>query len=1148
MFGMAASLAFRERRPALQRKCECGGADADACQCPETPEGGAAPVSRMSAELQRKAGSGAAVRRPPVPPIVSDVLASPGQALGESTRQLMEPRFGTDFSDVRVHTDDRAGRSALAVQAKAYTSGTNVVFAPGAFRQHTRDGQTLIAHELSHVVQQSTNRIQRKAGLEIDWSGEAEADRAANRVVSGQDAGIGGSESRLVLARQHDPGIAPDPAKAKRDQQIAAFLNANPGFVGVTGLITPQGFVEEAGGLKALERDYPSSYPIIRARMVAVVGEDTFADLYRRDTEIMELVRSSDIIVTRVEDLLGRYRADNRDAAADWIEQVLPQYELYYADAAMLYKEQGNAFLFTFKLLLDDPEVQIEQLHQLAEERQSEYSQRVVAGLELVGTTIAELDVFMWFNDEVTLEELMAPQEGVDSYREALVWAALSETACAVLEVKGRFYLYKLNYQYSLDEVLATGFERRSELLTRGSRLGITVVTTDGTTLSAREGRYFVDQTERPVENLAAEQDVLAGHASTLSYSTGFRLFRQMTRDLVLANLARARSDLNRERARFFEMGIPSGFTLRPQAGEELQRDAAEFRRQAALAASLAESVADPPSEAELAALEEALKAIGEIHERNPTAALMVVNLRDKDKSTVEDMLAAIQTGEADSGFRDRIAGMMPGDAATAGALELARRLENVERVENHVLRNPDAVLDMVPLHEQILEHFPDDQRQMIGIQLTLHNIESLAKTLGMAAVDLALTITAFVVGGPVGLAIGGVATAHGVDQAIEAFENVDLLEAMTALDVYGEFALATPEMVSSARTWAWIGAGLTLLDVGGFVREARHMVRLRAVLGNPELSHVLRAARADFGDAARAMGRTERDLARELSLVGGAERSRLVRQLKEALEGRQLTRWEASLSDETRELLRADPALRTRFLKMSPLLRRILTRCGSFCIPPGVTDAQRARIENFLARAQKMTGKGGRRFGDAHEWLLREHFYIRRDTIDDAIGAIERVANLNDLEATLRRAASERAVAMRGQALAGADDAIRALPAEPVGPPYKGTLEHHGAQRPAAESWERATGVRRRGTGGQLLPHGQFYDNRFIEDAFRRATHANQVEVVQGGRTVHEFDIGWPVGRVWMPNQTVISDVTRVRVILEPDGSFVNAFPIPPL
>jgi Domain of unknown function (DUF4157) len=91
------------------------------------------------------------------PRIVGETLSSPGRQLDAATRTFMEPRFGHDFSRVRVHADAKAAESARAVNAVAYTVGPDIVFAAGAFRPGTGPGRRLLAHELAHVVQQ--NRV-----------------------------------------------------------------------------------------------------------------------------------------------------------------------------------------------------------------------------------------------------------------------------------------------------------------------------------------------------------------------------------------------------------------------------------------------------------------------------------------------------------------------------------------------------------------------------------------------------------------------------------------------------------------------------------------------------------------------------------------------------------------------------------------------------------------------------------------------------------------------------------------------------------------------------------------------------------------------------------------------------------------------------
>lgn len=89
-----------------------------------------------------------------VPPIVHEVLRSAGQSLDPATRAFMEPRFGHDFSQVRVHTDSKAAESARDLNANAYTVGRNIVFGAGQFLPGTRVGRRLLSHELTHVVQQ----------------------------------------------------------------------------------------------------------------------------------------------------------------------------------------------------------------------------------------------------------------------------------------------------------------------------------------------------------------------------------------------------------------------------------------------------------------------------------------------------------------------------------------------------------------------------------------------------------------------------------------------------------------------------------------------------------------------------------------------------------------------------------------------------------------------------------------------------------------------------------------------------------------------------------------------------------------------------------------------------------------------------------
>src|SRR5262249_20387611 len=126
-----------------------------------------APIGSAAATIQRKCAACEDEKKQTIqrrasgaqgpataPPIVHDVLRSPGQPLGAATRTFMELRFGADFGAVRVHTDEQASASARAVNAMAYTVGSDIVVASDHFSPSTTQGRRLLAHELTHVVQQ----------------------------------------------------------------------------------------------------------------------------------------------------------------------------------------------------------------------------------------------------------------------------------------------------------------------------------------------------------------------------------------------------------------------------------------------------------------------------------------------------------------------------------------------------------------------------------------------------------------------------------------------------------------------------------------------------------------------------------------------------------------------------------------------------------------------------------------------------------------------------------------------------------------------------------------------------------------------------------------------------------------------------------
>lgn len=101
--------------------------------------------------LQRKENGGPAL--PNVPRGIGEVVNAPGSSLDARTRSFMESRFGHDFSGVRIHDNARAAASARAIDAQAYTVGSNIVFDSGRYDTASESGKRLLAHELAHVVQ-----------------------------------------------------------------------------------------------------------------------------------------------------------------------------------------------------------------------------------------------------------------------------------------------------------------------------------------------------------------------------------------------------------------------------------------------------------------------------------------------------------------------------------------------------------------------------------------------------------------------------------------------------------------------------------------------------------------------------------------------------------------------------------------------------------------------------------------------------------------------------------------------------------------------------------------------------------------------------------------------------------------------------------
>ena len=153
---------------------------------------------------------------------------SSGQPIENNTRQFMESAFGQDFGDVRIHTSSKAAESAEALGAEAYTMGKDVFFGVNRYQPGSKEGTELIAHELTHVVQQRSGRGSFQEKITIGQPGdvyEQEADKIARMVVEGDTVNV------------KNKGLSPSTSLAERVQRVIDPISAASLGVAVFGLV-----------------------------------------------------------------------------------------------------------------------------------------------------------------------------------------------------------------------------------------------------------------------------------------------------------------------------------------------------------------------------------------------------------------------------------------------------------------------------------------------------------------------------------------------------------------------------------------------------------------------------------------------------------------------------------------------------------------------------------------------------------------------------------------------------------------------------------------------------------------------------------------------------------------------------------------------
>ena len=290
-------------KPVIQRKCLCGS-------CPDC---------QKKKEAVQKKGMGSGPSVVAAPSLVSSVIGDAGHPLDSGVRSGMESRFGQDFGNVRVHTDPRAAESARAIDAKAYTVGNHIVFGSGAYDPSSPHGQHLLAHELTHTVQQGGIQRMPAEGLGVGSSVdpmETEADRVADAVTAGYSAPSIAPRQIGVVQRAAN-AAATTPAVGAGLTALGPGVNVNalkalPGGVKVVDVITPGPGVGSADTMV---------FKVDKLLLPNGKGKDA-VDVTQRYAKANQLKATVDVSTKQPSAGVKQGRDDTGTLRATWMTQV----------------------------------------------------------------------------------------------------------------------------------------------------------------------------------------------------------------------------------------------------------------------------------------------------------------------------------------------------------------------------------------------------------------------------------------------------------------------------------------------------------------------------------------------------------------------------------------------------------------------------------------------------------------------------------------------------------------------------------------------------------------------------------------------------------------------------------------------------------
>ena len=306
-------------QPNVQRKCACGsGAAAGQCE---------ACSQEVEQKVQRKAAGNVAPAF--APPMVQEVLNSPGQPLDRATREYFEPRLGQPLDMVRMHTDEKASQSARTLNASAYTVGSHVVFS----QTSSPFERPLLAHELTHVVQQTHAPTSSPVSDETQL--EAEADLAASATAHrGGHVGVHNASAPRISRQQATlpPALSfltpQDIAKLKAfgAADYQGSIDTLDKMLRFTGDLTEKGLPRQFVSTRQASGELRTFLDVIRNPQVQAVKVVPSAsggrspDLYYGEAAGTE----SRVEIVNITSAAARTRAELQQTAAGGVRRTIP--------------------------------------------------------------------------------------------------------------------------------------------------------------------------------------------------------------------------------------------------------------------------------------------------------------------------------------------------------------------------------------------------------------------------------------------------------------------------------------------------------------------------------------------------------------------------------------------------------------------------------------------------------------------------------------------------------------------------------------------------------------------------------------------------------------------------------------------------------